>query len=81
MEPRQQAGKRAYDHSWKSELERRQNSHLFQRVTEVIGSGAHVWIRTPVPALANVTPSEMARTEQGLAKVLAVLDRLEHGVF
>jgi uncharacterized protein (DUF2384 family) len=81
MEPRHQVGERAYDQSRKKELEPLQNSHLLQRATEVIGSGAQEWMRTPVPALGNATPVELAQTKQGLAKVLAVLDQLEHGVF
>jgi len=80
MEPRQQA-ESAYDQSSKTELDGRQNTQLLKRITEVIGSGAQEWMRTPVPALGNATPSEMARTELGRAKVLAVLDQLEHGVF
>ena len=72
---------RADDHSWNIEPEAVHNSRLFQRVTEVIGSGAQVWMRTPLPVLGNATPSEAARTERGLAKVLAVLDQLEHGVY
>jgi len=80
VEPREQA-ESPFDPSSKTELDRRQNSQLLQRVTEVIGSSAQEWMRTPVPALGNATPTEMARTEQGRMKVLAVLDQLEHGVF
>jgi putative toxin-antitoxin system antitoxin component (TIGR02293 family) len=42
---------------------------------------ADEWLRTPNPALDNLIPIQMARTDLGGREVEAVLLRLEHGVF
>lgn len=42
---------------------------------------ADEWLRTPNPALDDLIPIQMARTDLGGREVEAVLMRLEHGVF
>jgi putative toxin-antitoxin system antitoxin component (TIGR02293 family) len=42
---------------------------------------ADEWLRTPNPALDDLIPIQMARTDLGGREVEAVRMRLEHGVF
>lgn len=42
---------------------------------------ADEWLRSPNPALDNLIPIQMARTDLGGREVEAVLGRIEHGVF
>jgi putative toxin-antitoxin system antitoxin component (TIGR02293 family) len=53
---------------------------LAQRVFED-DALADEWLRTPNPALDDLVPIQMARTDLGGREVEAVLLRLEHGVF
>ena len=55
---------------------------LLERATEVIGDrgAAARWLGTPVKALGYKTPINVAATE-GNERVLAILDRVEHGVW
>lgn len=53
------------------------------RAEEVLGGRAAAlrWIRKPNRALGEVPPFELLDTDLGLDAVLAVLGRIEHGVF
>ena len=53
------------------------------RATEVLGSRqkAMRWLGTPIPALEYETPVSMLDRTEGMNAVLAVLGRIEHGVF
>ncbi len=42
---------------------------------------AKSWLTQPVPALDGKTPLEYADTEPGAHEVIALIGRLEHGVF
>jgi putative toxin-antitoxin system antitoxin component (TIGR02293 family) len=42
---------------------------------------ARTWLSTPVPALANRTPKDVATTEVGAREVENLIGRLEDGVF
>ncbi len=42
---------------------------------------AKAWLAQPVPALCGKTPFEYADTEPGAHEVMALIGRLEHGVF
>lgn len=42
---------------------------------------ADEWLRSPNPALDDLIPIQMARTDMGGREVEAVLGRIEHGVF
>lgn len=55
---------------------------IVHRATEVIGDREEAlrWVGTPVRALGYATPISLLATREGRDKVLAVLDRLEHGV-
>lgn len=48
---------------------------LYNRAIEVIGEGyARDWIEEPNPAIGNDTPRDHARTPEGLAEVLDLLE-------
>ena len=57
-------------------------NQVVDRATEVIGdrNEALRWVGTPVRALGYATPISLLGTREGSQQVLAVLDRLEHGV-
>jgi putative toxin-antitoxin system antitoxin component (TIGR02293 family) len=54
-----------------------------RRAIEVLGTSekAHHWMETPNGAMGGSTPSELLHSVDGLQVVLAVLARIEHGVF
>ena len=56
---------------------------IADRATEVFGSrqNAMRWLGTPIPALEYETPVSMLDRTEGVNAVLAVLGRIEHGVF
>jgi len=56
---------------------------VFTRAVDVIGDEhkAMRWLGTPVRALNYVTPISLLDQPEGEHTVLAVLTRLEHGVF
>ncbi len=39
------------------------------------------WLRTPKKALSKQVPIKIAETDEGKQEVLALLGRIEHGVF
>jgi putative toxin-antitoxin system antitoxin component (TIGR02293 family) len=55
---------------------------VIKRAAEVIGDRDEAlrWVGTPVRALGYATPISLLGTHEGSEQVLAVLDRLEHGV-
>jgi putative toxin-antitoxin system antitoxin component (TIGR02293 family) len=58
-------------------------AHAVARATDVLGSrdkGVR-WLRKPNRALGGEAPFNLLDTEIGEEQVLAVLDRIEHGVF
>jgi putative toxin-antitoxin system antitoxin component (TIGR02293 family) len=52
------------------------------RATEVIGDRDEAlrWMGTPIRVLGYSTPVSLLSTAEGEARVLAVLDQLQHGV-
>lgn len=42
---------------------------------------AQKWLHSPIPALGDAIPMELARTDLGAREVEAILTRIEHGVF
>jgi putative toxin-antitoxin system antitoxin component (TIGR02293 family) len=56
---------------------------LLSKAIDVIGNekGAVHWLQTPKTALGNQVPIKIAETDEGKQKVLALLGRIEHGVF
>jgi putative toxin-antitoxin system antitoxin component (TIGR02293 family) len=59
-----------------------QRETLISHAIEVIGDEQEAmrWLGTPVRALDYSTPISSLNTAEGRAKVLAVLDKLQHGV-
>jgi len=58
-------------------------SRLFERATSMYdgdAGGAREWLETPVPALANQCPLDLARTEPGAREVEDLIGRIEYGV-
>jgi putative toxin-antitoxin system antitoxin component (TIGR02293 family) len=58
-------------------------AHAVARAADVLGSrdkGVR-WLRKPNRALGGEVPMDLLDTEIGEGQVLAVLDRIEHGVF
>ncbi len=39
------------------------------------------WLQTPVRALGKVTPDSLLDSESGRKRVIAILERIEYGVF
>jgi putative toxin-antitoxin system antitoxin component (TIGR02293 family) len=58
-------------------------AHAVARATDALGSRdkAVRWLRKPNRALGGEAPFNLLDTEIGEEQVLAVLDRIEHGVF
>lgn len=56
---------------------------LYARAIEVLEEhhAALEWLRSPMPALGGRTPLLAARDSAGAQQALAVLGRIEHGVF
>ena len=42
---------------------------------------ARRWLESPKPALGGATPLNFARTDPGAREVVALIERLEHGVY
>lgn len=57
--------------------------HLYARAVEVHEhpDAAVEWLRAPLPSLGGRAPLAVARDDAGAQRVLAVLGRVEHGVF
>jgi putative toxin-antitoxin system antitoxin component (TIGR02293 family) len=58
-------------------------SRVFERAAALYQGdyqGARQWLETPVPALANQRPLDLARTEPGAREVEDLIGRIEHGV-
>jgi putative toxin-antitoxin system antitoxin component (TIGR02293 family) len=67
------------------------SSEALVRLARVFGSAielfegdvgaARAWMKTPRPALSNISPLEMSSTEVGAREVGLLIERLEEGVF
>ena len=58
-------------------------SRLFERAAALHDgdpAGATEWLETPIPALGNQRPLDLARTEPGAREVEDLIGRIEHGV-
>jgi putative toxin-antitoxin system antitoxin component (TIGR02293 family) len=58
-------------------------SRVFERATalhEGDVSGARQWLETPIPALGNQRPLDLARTEPGAREVEDLIGRIEYGI-
>ena len=56
---------------------------LIDRLVQVLGDRemALRWMGTPVQALDYATPISLLNSDDGFARVLKVLDQLQHGVY
>lgn len=56
---------------------------LLSKAIDVIGNEkeAVYWLQTPKKALGSQVPIKIAETDEGKQEVLALLGRIEHGVF
>jgi putative toxin-antitoxin system antitoxin component (TIGR02293 family) len=59
-----------------------EESSILSRAIQVIGSRREAlrWMGTPVRALSYATPISLLHSAKGRKSVLAILDKLEHGV-
>ncbi len=57
--------------------------HLYARALDVHedARAAAEWLHAALPALGGQTPLEVSRDDPGVSRALAVLGRIEHGVF
>lgn len=57
--------------------------HVYARALDVHGgeAAARAWLTAPVAALGGATPLAAAKDDPGVQRVLALLGRIEHGVF
>jgi putative toxin-antitoxin system antitoxin component (TIGR02293 family) len=58
-------------------------SRLFERAVSLYDGDrdeARQWLETPIPALDDEPPLELARTEPGAREVDDLIGRIEHGV-
>ena len=58
-------------------------SKLFERAVELFDGdreGARQWLETPIPALQDERPLELAKSEPGAREVEDLIGRIEHGV-
>lgn len=57
--------------------------HLYARAVEAHEQAAAAveWLRAPLPSLGGRSPLVVARDDAGAQRALAVLGRIEHGVF
>jgi putative toxin-antitoxin system antitoxin component (TIGR02293 family) len=58
-------------------------SRLFERAAGLYdgdADGARQWLETPIPALGNRRPLELAETEPGAREVEDLIGRIEHGI-
>lgn len=51
------------------------------RLFEDDTDAARRWLESPKPALGGATPLDFARTDPGAREVVALIERLEHGVY
>ncbi len=53
------------------------------KATQVLGDKqrARLWLDTPNQALGGRTPIEMLDSQESLLQILAVLDRIEYGIY
>lgn len=68
-----------------------EESDRLLRASRILGStlelfegdaeAARVWLATPLPALGDAPPLEIARTDIGAREVEKLIGRLEHGIF
>lgn len=56
---------------------------VLSKATEVFGSRAHAkaWMERPALALDNARPVDLLESPQGVDLVMALLTRLEYGVY
>ncbi len=57
--------------------------HLFERATALHNgdqAAARQWLETPIPAIGNQSPLELAKTEPGAREVEDLIGRIEHGI-
>lgn len=76
---RKQSGKLSFDES--ERLLR--VSRLFERAVELFEGdheGARQWLETPIPALEDQRPLDLAKSEPGAREVEDLIGRIEHGV-
>jgi putative toxin-antitoxin system antitoxin component (TIGR02293 family) len=67
-------------------MSRSENDRLrtvFKRAVEVFGDEekARQWLDTPIPALQYATPLFSAYDDESEKEVLAILERIEYGVY
>lgn len=57
--------------------------HVYARALDVHESAvaAQEWLRAPLAALGGASPLAVAKDDPGVQRVLALLGRMEHGVF
>jgi putative toxin-antitoxin system antitoxin component (TIGR02293 family) len=58
-------------------------SRLFERAAALYDGdrdGAREWLETPIPALGDQRPLDLAQTEPGAREVEDLIGRIEHGV-
>jgi putative toxin-antitoxin system antitoxin component (TIGR02293 family) len=58
-------------------------SRVFERAAELYDgdvAGAREWLETPIPALGNQKPLDLARSEPGAREVEDLIGRIGHGV-
>ena len=58
-------------------------SRIFERATSLYDgdqAGAREWLETPIPALEDQRPLDLAQTEPGAREVEDLIGRIEHGV-
>jgi putative toxin-antitoxin system antitoxin component (TIGR02293 family) len=58
-------------------------SRVFERATSLYDgdqNGAVQWLETPIPALDNQRPLDLAQTEPGAREVENLIGRIEHGI-
>lgn len=58
-------------------------SRLFERASELFDGdqeGARQWLETPIAALDDQRPLDLARSEPGAREVEELIGRIEHGV-
>ena len=76
---RKQSGRLSFDES--ERLLRL--SRLFERAVELFDGdreGARQWLQTPIPALGDQRPLDLAKSEPGAREVEDLIGRIEHGV-
>ncbi|MGA2233296.1 MAG: antitoxin Xre/MbcA/ParS toxin-binding domain-containing protein [Tepidisphaeraceae bacterium] len=58
-------------------------SHIFERATALHAGdrmSARQWLETPIPALGNQRPVDLAQTEPGAREVDDLIGRISHGI-